>query len=173
MLLLFLCPGTISVPSCRPSCQMSCCAPPLPGFVMMVSSDLSTTPTTAPMPSCGVDPAPSSSGSGRGTRSSPSGTSRPAPKQKPRLVVRNVAADCRASTQFVLPPPSGSHFQTHWFLLLLLLRHSQARVQKPFFRSRTGFLHALDQRRPPCLHSSGTRTVSSHHHRDWTSNLSS
>jgi hypothetical protein len=34
-------------------------------------------------------------------------------------------------------------------------------------------LHALDRRRHPCLYSSGTRTVSGHRHRGWTSDLSS
>jgi hypothetical protein len=50
MLLLFPCPGTIPVPSCKPSCQMSCCAPPSSGCVAASLSRLSTAPTTAPTP---------------------------------------------------------------------------------------------------------------------------
>ncbi len=53
MFLLFPCPGTIPVPSCRPSCQMSCWAPPLSGCVAVAVSRLSTTPMTAPMLFCG------------------------------------------------------------------------------------------------------------------------
>ncbi len=72
----------------------------------------------------------------------------------------------------VPPPPSGSHFQTSWFLRLLL-RSRQATVQEPFFQLQTGFLHALDRWRHPSLHSSGTHTISGHRLRDWTSDLSS
>jgi hypothetical protein len=72
-------------------------------------------------------------------------------------------------------PASTKHFwfSDRWFLHLLLPRHCQAMVLELFFRSRTGFLHTLDQRRHPCLHSSGTRTVSGHRLKDWTSDLSS
>jgi hypothetical protein len=104
--------------------------------------------------------------SGRGTRLSPSATSRPARKRMQHLVVRDTTADHRASAQVVPLPPSGSHFQTRWFPCLPLLRRRQATVQEPFFRSRTGFLHALYRRRHPSLHSSGTRTISSHSLRD-------
>ncbi len=48
MLLLFPCPGTIPVPSCRLSCQTSCCVPPSSGCAVVASSRLSTAPTTAP-----------------------------------------------------------------------------------------------------------------------------
>ncbi len=115
---------------------------------------------SAPMLSCGVDPSPSPSGSGPGTRSSPSATSRPAWKRTPCVAVRDAAADCWASAKAVLPPPSISRFQTRWILHLLLPMHCQPMVQELFFWSRTSFLHTLDQRRHPCLHSTGTRTVS-------------
>ncbi len=87
MLLLFPCPGTIPIASCRLSCQTSCCAPALFGCTAEASSHLSTAPTTAPTPSCGMDPTPSPSGLGRGTRLSPSATSRPAQKRTPHLAV--------------------------------------------------------------------------------------
>jgi hypothetical protein len=173
MFLLFLCPGTIQVPNFRLSCQMSCCAPPSSGGIAAASSRLSTAPMMAPTPSCSVDPVPSSSGSGRRMRSSPSAASRSTRKQTPHLEVRDAVTDCRASAQAVLLPPSRSHFQTCWFLHLLLLRCLQVTVQEPFFRLQTGFLHALNRRSHPCLHSSTTRTLSGHRHRDWASDLSS
>ncbi len=117
MLLLFLCPGTITVPSCRPSCQMSCCTPPSSGCTAVASSHLSTTPMTAPTPSYSVDPAPSPSGWGCGMRSSPSAASRPARKQTPCLVVCDAAADRWASAQAAPPPPSESRFQTRCFFI--------------------------------------------------------
>jgi hypothetical protein len=86
--------------------------PPSSGCVAAAASRLSTAPTLL----CSGDPAPSLSGSGRGTRWSPSAASRPALKQKPHLAVRNAAADRRASAQAVPPPQGGSHFQTRWFL---------------------------------------------------------
>jgi hypothetical protein len=80
------------------------------------------------MPSCSRDPAPSPSGSGRGTRSSLSAALRPARKQTPHLAARDAVADHQASTQAVPPPPSRSCLQTRWFLHLLFLRHCQATV---------------------------------------------
>jgi hypothetical protein len=77
----------------------------------------------SPLPlSCGGDPAPSPSESGCGTRLSTSATSRPVRKRMPHLAARDAEADCRPRTQAVLPPPSGSRFQTSWFLLLLFRR---------------------------------------------------
>ncbi len=170
MLLLFLCPGTIPVPSCQPSCQTSRCAPPSSGCAATASSRLSTTPTTAPTPSCSVDPSLSPSGSGRGMRSSPSADSRPAWNATPGSLRRRSRppGECpggTAATKQVLSSDS--------------LVSSPSSSQTPLndgpgtIRSRTGFLHALDQWRNPSLHSSGTRTVSGHRHRDWTSDLSS
>ncbi len=139
-MLLFPCPGTIPVPSCRPSCHMRCCVPPLSGCAAMSSSCLSTAPTTAPTTSCGEEPHSFTIRVGSRDEKSPSAASRPARKRTPHLAVRDAAADLRASTQAVPPPPSGSRFQTCWFVHLLLCR--QATVQEPFFRSRTSFLHA-------------------------------
>jgi hypothetical protein len=82
ILLLFTCPGTSPVPSCRQSFQTSCCTPPLSGCATAASSRLSINSMMAPTPSCGGDPAPSPSGPGRGTRSSPSAASRPTWKQQ-------------------------------------------------------------------------------------------
>jgi hypothetical protein len=98
MLLLFPCPGTIPTSSCRPSCQMSCCSPPLSGCAAGASSLLSTAPMTAPMQSCGMDPAPSPSQGGR-MRSSPSAASRPA--RKPHLAACDATADRQASVQAI------------------------------------------------------------------------
>jgi hypothetical protein len=166
MLLIFPCPGTIPVPSCWPSWQMSCCVPPSSSCAAAAPSHLSTAPTIAPMPSVGVDPTPSPSGSGRGMRLSPSAASKPARKRMPHLAVCDAVANRWASAQAVLPPPSGSRFQTRWFLHLPLLRRHQAAVQETFFWSWTGLLNALDWRRHPSLHRSGSRTVSSHRLRD-------
>ncbi len=99
MLLLFLCPGTIPVPSCRPSCQMSCCEPPSSGCAAVASSRLSTAYRTAPTQSCSVDPGASPSGSGRGTRSSSSAASSPAQKRMSCLAVCETAAEHRASAK--------------------------------------------------------------------------
>jgi hypothetical protein len=166
MLLLFPCPGTIPAPGSRPSCQKSCCAPPSSGCAVVASPHLSIAPMMAPMPSCSLDPAPSPSRSGHGTRTSPSAASRPAWKRTPHLAVQDAAADLQASALAVPPPPSGSHFQTRWFPHLPSLRCCQATVQEPIFWSRAGFLHALDLRHHPSLHSSGNHTVSGHRLRD-------
>jgi hypothetical protein len=112
-------------------------------------------PMTVPTPSCSVNPTPSPSGLGRGKSSSPSAVSRPTRKWMPHLAIRDSSAHQRASAQAVLPPPSGSRFQTRWFLHLLP-RWRQTTVQELFFRLRTGFLHALDRQCHPGLHSSGT-----------------
>jgi hypothetical protein len=162
MLFLFSCPGTIPAPSCWPSCQTSCCAPPSPGCAAAASSCLSTTPLMAPTPSCRVNPQgwvagqgclhqPPQGLHGSGRHTWQSATPQPTAGQAPR---------------WSRLPPSRSHFQTRWLPCLPLLRRRQATVQEPFFRSRTGFLHALYRRRHPSLHSSGTRTVSSHCLRD-------
>jgi hypothetical protein len=89
-------------------------------------------------PNCWLDlPSPSESGSG--TRSSQSPASRPGRMHTSHLAVSNAAADCRASAQAVPLPPSGSRFQTHWYLHLLLIRRRKATDQEPFFRSLTSF----------------------------------
>jgi hypothetical protein len=141
MLLLFPCPGTISVPSCQLSCQMSCWAPPLSGCNAAGASHLSTAPMTAPMPACGGGPAPSPSGSGRGTRSSPSAASRPARKRMPHLAVCDATAIRRASDLAVPPPRTGSRLQTRLFLHLLLWCRQET-VPEPFSYLARRFLHA-------------------------------
>jgi hypothetical protein len=64
-----------------------------------------------------------------------------------------------------------SHFQTRWFLHLLLLRRCHAMVLEPFSYPARGFLHAQDRRRLHSLHKCGTRPVSGHHPRGWTSDI--
>jgi hypothetical protein len=59
--LLFLCPGTILVPSCRTSCQASSSPHSSSGSVGAASSHPFSHSTTAPTPSCAADHAPSPS----------------------------------------------------------------------------------------------------------------
>jgi hypothetical protein len=88
MFLLFLCPGTILVPSCRTSCQATSSPPPSSGSIGAASSHPFSRSTTAPTPSYAASPTPSPSESGPGTRSSPSAASRPAWPRTPRLAAR-------------------------------------------------------------------------------------
>jgi hypothetical protein len=104
--------------------------------------------------SCAADPAPSPSESGPGTRSLPSATSRIAWPRTPRLAARVDAADRRVRTQAVLPQPSGSHFQTRWFLHLPLQRCHET-VSEPFSYPARRFLHAWDRRRHHRCHRRG------------------
>ncbi len=71
----------------------------------------------------------------------------------------------------VLPQPSGSRFQTRWFLCLLLHRRRHATVPEPFSYPARRVLHVLDWRRLHSLHKRGTRPVSGHRPRGWTSDL--
>jgi hypothetical protein len=109
--------------------------------------------------SCTADLAPSPSGLGPGTRSSPPATSNPALTRKLSRAVRNAVADRPALAWWpsqpppdaaVLLPPSRPHFQTCWFLHLYI-RTSHDTVQEPFSHPEQRFLHALD--RPPLHHS--------------------
>jgi hypothetical protein len=118
MFLPFLCLGTVLAPSCRTSCQATSSPPPSFGSVGAVSSHPFSRSMTAPMQSCTVSPAPSPSESGSGTRSSLSATSRLARLRTLRLAACVPAADCQIRTQAVLQQPSGSRFQTRWFLHL-------------------------------------------------------
>jgi hypothetical protein len=111
---------------------------------------------------CG--PAPSPSESGPGTRSSPSAASRLARLWTPRLAARVAAADRRVHTQAVLPQPSGSRFQTRWFLHLPLRRCHET-VPEPFSYPARRFLHARDRRRLHRCHRRSTRPVNGHRHR--------
>jgi hypothetical protein len=131
MFLLFLCLGTILAPSCWMSCQGTFSLSPSSGSIRAASSHPFSCSTTAPTPSCAAGPAPSPYELGPRTRSSASAASRLAWPRTPRLAARLAAADCRVCTQAVLPQPSGSHFQTCWFLHLPLpcrMRWSQNRL---------------------------------------------
>jgi hypothetical protein len=110
---------------------------------------------TAPTQSCAAAPAPSPSESGHGMRWLPSAALRLAWQRTPRLAARVAEADRWARAQAVLPQPSWSRFQTHWFLhLLLRCRHKT--VPKPFSYLARRFLHARDQQRLHSLHRRGT-----------------
>jgi hypothetical protein len=156
MFLLFLCLGTILAPSCRTSCQATSSLPLSSGSVGAASSHPFSRSTTAPLPSCAADPAPSQSESGPGTRSSPTAASRLAWPRTPRLAARVAAADRQVCTQTVLPQPSRSRFQTHWFLHLPLQRCHET-VPEPFSYPARRFLHALHR-----CHRHGTHPVNGH-----------
>jgi hypothetical protein len=87
------------------------------------------------------------------------------------LAARVATADCLARAQAVLPQPSGSHFQTRWFLRLLLHRRRYVTVLEPFSYPVRRFLHTRDQRHLHSLHKHSTRPVSGHCPRGWTSDL--
>jgi hypothetical protein len=118
---------------------------------------------TAPMRSCAAAPAPSPSESGRSMTWSPSAALRLARPPSP--------ADRRARAQAVLPQPSGSRFQTHWFLYLLFPWHIHKTVPEPFSYPARRFLHARDLRRLHSLHRCSTHPVNGHRPRGWTSDL--
>ncbi len=59
----------------------------------------------------------------------------------PRLAAHVAVADRWVRTQAVLPQPSRSRFQTHWFLHLLL-RCCHETVPEPFSYPERRFLHA-------------------------------
>jgi hypothetical protein len=170
MFLLFLCLGTILAPSCRTSCQATSSPPPSSRSVGAASFHPFSHSTTAPTPSCAADPAPSPFESGPRTRSSPSAASRLARPRTPRLAARVAAADRWVRTRAVLPQPSGSHFQTCWFLHLPLRRCHQI-VPEPFSYPARRFLHTRDRWRHHRCHKRGTRPVNGHRHRGWTSDL--
>jgi hypothetical protein len=161
MLLLFLCPGTILAPSCQASCQASSSPPPSSGSVGAASSHPFSRSTTAPTPSCAVDPAPSPSKSGPETRLSPSAASRHAWLRTPRLAARVAAADLWVRTQVVLPQLSRSRFQTSRFLHRLLQRCHET-VPELFSYPTRRFLHAWDWQRHHRCHRHGTHHVKGH-----------
>jgi hypothetical protein len=164
--LLFLCPGTILTPSCQTSSSLhSSC-----GSVGAASSHPFSHSTTAPTPSCAVDHAPSPSELGPGTRLSPSAASRLAWPWTPRLAARVAVAERRVHTQAVLQQPSGSHFQTSWFLHLHLWRLHET-VPEPISYPARRFLHAQDWRRHHRCHRRGTHPINGHRHRGWSSDL--
>jgi hypothetical protein len=156
-----LCLGTILAPTCPASCQPSCSPPPLSGSVGAASFHPFSRSTTAPTGFCAAAPAPSPSESGRGTRWPPSVASRPAQQWMPCLAARDAEADRRVCAQAVLPQPSGSRFQTRWFLHLRPGRCHKT-VPEPFSYQARRFLHARDQQRIHSLHRRGTRPVNRH-----------
>jgi hypothetical protein len=94
----------------------------------------------APTQSCATAPTPSPSESGCGMRWLPSAALRLAWSRTPRLAARVAAADRRACAEAVLPQPSGSCFQTHWFLrLLLFIGAATQRSRNHFSTQRGGF----------------------------------
>jgi hypothetical protein len=118
-----------------------------------------------------VSPAPSPSESGRGTRWSPSTALRLAWPQTPCLEARVTPADRWARAQVVLPQSNGSRSQTRWSLHLSLLWLRHVTVPEPFSYPARRFLHAEDRRRLHSLHRRGTRLISGHCPRGWTSDL--
>jgi hypothetical protein len=76
-------------------------------------------------------------------RLSPSAALRLARLRTTRLAACIAAADCRVCTQAVLTQPSGFHFQTRWFLHLLI-RHRHETVPAPFSYLARRFLHTRD-----------------------------
>jgi hypothetical protein len=172
MLLLFPCPGTILAPSCQTSCQPTSSPPPSSGSGAAASSHPFTRSTTAPTPSSAAGSAPSPSEWGPGTRSSPSAASRLVRPRTPRLAARDAAAGRRVRTQATSPPPSGSRFQTRWYLHLPPGRRHET-VPEPFSYPARRFLHARDRRRLHRCHRRGTRPVNGHRPRGWTSDLCS
>jgi hypothetical protein len=170
MFLLFLCPGTIQVPSCRTSCQATSSPPPSSESVEAASSHPFSRSTMAPTPSYTAGSAPSLSESGPRTRSLPSAASRLAQSRTPRLAAHVAAAGRRVRTQAAQPPPSGSGFQTRWFLHLPSQRRHKT-VLEPFSYPARRFLHARDRRRLHRCHRRGTRPVNGHRPRGLTSDL--
>jgi hypothetical protein len=151
--------------SCRTSCQATSSPPPSSGSVGAPSFHPFSRSTTAPTPSYAAGPAPSPSESGPGTRSSLSAASRLVRPQ-----TRVAAAGRRVRTQAALPPPSGSRFQTRWFLHRLS-RRRQETVPEPFSYPARRFLHARDRRRLLRCHRRGTRPINGHRQRGWTSDF--
>ncbi len=161
------CLGTILASSCQPSSS----PPPSSGSIAAVWSHLSTRSTTAPTLFCGVAPALSFTiRVGHETRSLPSAASRPAGQWTPSLVAHIIAADRRVLARAGLPQPSGSRFQTCWFLRRSLQRHHKM-VPEPFSYPARRFLHPQDWRRLYSLPRCCTRPVNGQRQRGWTSDL--
>ncbi len=115
-------------PSFPASCKQSSSPPPLSGSTVVAWSHLSSRSTMAPLLFCAVAPAPSPFESGHGMRSSPSAASRPARQQTLSLAAHIAGADCPVCA---LPQPSGSRFQTRWYLHLPLRRDGLGTVFLP------------------------------------------
>jgi hypothetical protein len=163
MFLLLLCLGTILALSCLVSCQLTCSPPPSSVSLGAAWFHPFSRSTTAPMRFCAAAPAPSTSESGHGMRSLPSAALRLARPQMPRLAACVAVTNRRVHTQAVLPQPSGSHFQTRWFLHLHLRRRHET-VPELFSYPARRFLHARDRRHLHRCHRCGTRPVNGHRH---------
>jgi hypothetical protein len=171
MFLPLLCLGTILAPPCPASCQPCCSPPPTSGSIRVAWFHPFSHSMKAPTRSCVVAPTPSPSETGCGTKWSLSAVLRLARPWTPCLAACVAAADHRARAQTVLPQPSGSRFQTHWLLCLLLHRCRHETVPEPFSYLVRRFLHARDRQ---CLHSllrCATHPISGHGPRGWTSDL--
>ncbi len=116
------------------------------------------------------DPAPLPSQSGPGTRLSPSAASKLARLQMPRLAASIAVADHQLRTRVVLPQPSGSRFETHWFVHLPIRRCHET-VPEPLSYPARRFFHAQDQRHHHRCHRRSTHPVNGHRHRGWTPDL--
>ncbi len=127
--------------------------------------------TKAAMRSCIVAPTSSPSETGCGMRWSLSAVFRLAQLRTPRLAACVTAVDCRACAQAVLPQPSRSSFQTRWFLYFLLHRCRHETVLEPFSYPARRFLHVWDWQCLHSLHRRGTRPITGHGPRGWTSDL--
>jgi hypothetical protein len=163
MLLPLLCLGTILAPTCPASCQPSCSPPPSSVSVGADWFHPFSHSLTAPIRSYAAAPAPSPSELGHGMRL--------VRLWMPCLAARVATADRRACAQAVLPKPSGSRFQTRWFLHHPLLWRRHAMVQEPFSYPVRRFLHTRDWRHIHSLHRRGTYPVNGHRPRGWTSDL--
>ncbi len=163
MFLLLLCLGTIPAPTCPAALR-----PPRLG----PSGRRGSTPSAAlRWPLCGPAPRPpllhhTSQVAGRGGRRQP-----PWGLHDSRRHAWQPAADRWACAQAVMLQPSGSCFQTCWFLHLPLHRHRHTTVPEPISYPVRRFLHARDWRRLHSLHRCGTCPVDGHRPRGWTSDL--
>jgi hypothetical protein len=114
---------------------------PSSGSVGAASSHPFSCSTMAPTPSCSADPAPSPSELGHTTRLLPSAAPRLACPQTPCQAARVATADRQIRNQADMLQPSGSRFQTCWFLHLPLRRRHET-VPAPFSYPARRFLHA-------------------------------
>jgi hypothetical protein len=166
MFRLLLCLGTILAPTCPASCQPSCSPPPPPSVSVRADSlHPFSRSTMAPTRFCTVAPAPSPSKSGHRMRWSLTAALRPSRQRTPRLAARVAGADHWAHTQAVLSQPSGSRFQTRWFLHLLILRCHHKTVPEPFSYPARRFFRTRDRQLHHSLHRRGTCPVNSQHPR--------
>jgi hypothetical protein len=153
---LLLCLGTILAPTCPASYQPSCSPPPSSGSIGVAWFHPFSRSMTAHSPRSFTIRV--------GSQDEVVAISR----LKAYMAVERHAwqsADRRARVQVVLLQPSGSRFQTRWFLHFLLLRHHHETVLEPFSYLARRFLHAWDRWHLYTLHRPGNRPVNWHHPR--------